>query len=87
MEFLVRHGVACEIVPGITSASGAAAYAGIPLTQRVVVSSLAALEADVARAMLCSPTLLLIGEVVQLRATFESTQPSETAAGAAIALI
>ncbi|MFM9885651.1 MAG: uroporphyrinogen-III C-methyltransferase [Burkholderiales bacterium] len=158
MEFLVRHGVACEIVPGITSASGAAAYAGIPLThrdyaqacvfvtghlkngtcgldwpalarphqtlvvymglgaigeiarqliahgrsagtpaaaierattraQRVVVSTLAALETDVARAMLCSPTLLLIGEVVQLRATFQSTQPNETAAGAAIAPI
>ena len=31
---LARHGIACEIVPGVTSASGCAASTGIPLTHR-----------------------------------------------------
>ena len=34
IEMLADHGIACEIVPGITAASGAAACAGIPLTHR-----------------------------------------------------
>ena len=34
LEILVANEIAYEIVPGVTAASGAAAYAGIPLTAR-----------------------------------------------------
>jgi uroporphyrin-III C-methyltransferase len=40
-EFLFQNGVQFEIIPGISSAIGAAAYAGIPLTHRQFASSLA----------------------------------------------
>lgn len=40
-QYLLKHGIAFEIVPGITSAIASPAYAGIPLTHRTHSSSFA----------------------------------------------
>jgi uroporphyrinogen III methyltransferase/synthase len=40
-ESLRRAGIACELIPGVTAALGAAAFAGIPLTHRSHASAVA----------------------------------------------
>lgn len=37
--YLARHGIACEVVPGVTSGIAAPAYAGIPVTHRQLAST------------------------------------------------
>ena len=39
LDFLVVNNISFEIIPGVTAASGAAAYAGIPLTARGLSNS------------------------------------------------
>ena len=39
LQTLTKHQIPYEIIPGVTAASGAAAYAGIPLTARGYASS------------------------------------------------
>jgi uroporphyrinogen III methyltransferase/synthase len=41
LDCLARHGIAFEIVPGVTAGLAAASYAGIPLTQREAASAVA----------------------------------------------
>jgi uroporphyrinogen III methyltransferase/synthase len=40
-EYLARHGIPFEIVPGVTSGVGVTAYAGIPVTHRSLASAVA----------------------------------------------
>ncbi len=48
---LTAHGIAFDIVPGITAALGCAAYAGVPLTLRSVAQQVTLVTAHCARSM------------------------------------
>lgn len=37
LEYLAHHGIACEVIPGVTSAISVPGAAGVPITQRGVV--------------------------------------------------
>ncbi len=50
LEFLRAHGIAYEVVPGITAALACAAYAGVPLTHRAHAQSVRFLTAHAADA-------------------------------------
>jgi len=41
IEELAKHGIAFEVVPGVTSATAAATYAGVPITHRNFTASVA----------------------------------------------
>jgi uroporphyrin-III C-methyltransferase/precorrin-2 dehydrogenase/sirohydrochlorin ferrochelatase len=154
LETLASHGIAFEVVPGVTAASGVASYAGIPLThrdhaqacvfvtghlkdgtmnldwpalarprqtvvvymgllglpvlcqqliahglaretpaavvqqgttrgQRVICGTLSTLPLRAIKAGLAPPTLIIVGEVVKLRAKLAWFNPGETPAVAA----
>lgn len=39
LQYLAEHGIACEVIPGVTSAISVPGAAGVPITQRGVVHS------------------------------------------------
>src|SRR5690606_16894455 len=39
VSYLARHGIACEVIPGVTSGLAAPAAAGIPVTHRQLAST------------------------------------------------
>lgn len=78
---LVEAGLAFEVVPGVSSALAAPAYAGIPLTQRGVATAFAVVtghecaehdqDADYWRGLAAMPTLVILMGVGKIAAIAE----------------
>ncbi len=47
LQHLARHGIPCEVVPGVTSAIAVPAFAGVPITQRGVTHSFTVISGHV----------------------------------------
>ena len=95
---LHRHGLAYEVVPGITSAIAAAAYAGIPVTHRGLATSFAVVTGheapDKAQAQVHWPrlatavdTLVILMGVGQLRGIVAGLLAGGRAADTAVAIV
>lgn len=62
IELLAEHGVAFQVIPGITAASGCACYAGIPLTHRDHAQSVRFMTGNLKSDQLELPWDELLGE-------------------------
>ena len=69
LAFLRRHGITCEVVPGVTAAVACAAFAGIPLTQRGQAQSVCLLTAH-GKAGSDMPDLQSLGQPGQTLAVY-----------------
>lgn len=96
IELLAQHKIPFQVVPGITAASGCAAYAGIPLTHRdyaqsvrFVTGHLKSDDANLSWPELANPTQTLVFYMglVGLRAICESLIAHGRAAQTPVALI
>lgn len=96
IELLAQHNVPFQVVPGITAASGCAAYAGIPLTHRdyaqsvrFVTGHLKSDDANLSWPELANPTQTLVFYMglVGLREICESLVAHGRAAQTPVALI
>ncbi|AKK06190.1 uroporphyrin-III C-methyltransferase [Corynebacterium mustelae] len=47
LTHLAQHGIACEVIPGVTSAISVPAMAGVPITQRGIVHSFTVISGHV----------------------------------------
>src|SRR5699024_12795193 len=63
-EMLAQNGIYYEVIPGITSGSAVATYAGIPLTHRDYSSSVSFVSGEIGRASCRECVKLSVVDVV-----------------------